>query len=535
MKRFFSSIRGKLMLITGAGTLMLLASALYGFWGADQNQQKYQALLAGEVDTERSLLTLNSEFSRLVLSWNKVLSGQGNPAQRQAQKTRYEHISSTIQKQLASLQQQHGGDDIGKTVRRLRMLQEQLHNAYRKGKINDDELIKLERDIISPAYDLLEKATTQISTQRTQLEEHAGSHAHDTIQTGLIAMALAIIFAFLQFNFSLQKFILKPSHELSEKLKRMAAHDFSIPIVRHSNDELGDIAESACTIREAMLEMVRELHTASTQLDTSVSQLTEVIEITRNGVEQQLRQTEQVAAAINEMTSSMQEVAEHAGIAADSANSADGAAQDGRRIVTDTIENIESMAQEMQSATGTISGLEQESEKIGGVLDVIKDISEQTNLLALNAAIEAARAGEQGRGFAVVADEVRALATRTQKSTEEIEEMIERLQTGAAQAVAVMEKSRLHTQSSTEQSASAGTSLENITSSVTQITRMNAQIAEAATQQMHVVEEINRNIMSISEITELSSEGGKRIYEANTNLNGISERLRQLVTTFKID
>ena len=205
--------------------------------------------------------------------------------------------------------------------------------------------------------------------------------------------------------------------------------------------------------------IVDELNASSHQLDTAVSQLSEVIEITRSGVEQQLQETEQVAAAINEMTSTMQEVATHATIAAESAGNADSAANAGRRIVAHTIDDIETLAQELENAARTIHGLESESEKIGSVLDVIKGISEQTNLLALNAAIEAARAGEQGRGFAVVADEVRALATRTQQSTEEIEAMISRLQSGAQEAVKVMEQSRQHAQHSTEKSAEAGSSL----------------------------------------------------------------------------
>lgn len=535
MKRFFSTIRYKLLLITGTGTALLLASALYGLWGAYQNQQKYQALINGEIATERTLLSLRSDFSRLALALNNILLHFPDPDERQKYQQRYETLHSALQKQVKGLLETHPDDSIGNTLRHLGTLQEKLETAYRSGNFTLAEGKQVEREIIVPANKILDDGVAQLRQQVSQSGRYASTHASDTIKTALFAMAIAVLFAFIQFNFSLQKFILKPSQELSKKLKRMAAHDFSVPITRHSYDELGDIAESAGTIREAMLDMIRELHEASDQLDSSVSQLTEVIEITRNGVEKQLHQTEQVATAINEMTTSMQEVTSHAGMAVESANSADSAAQNGRRIVTHTIEDIESLALEMDSANEAITGLKEESEKIGSVLDVIKGISEQTNLLALNAAIEAARAGEQGRGFAVVADEVRALATRTQRSTEEIEEMIEKLQTGAAHAVEVMEKSRQHTQSSTEKSAEAGTSLEEIASVVNQITRMNAQIAEAAAQQLHVTEEINRNIINISEIAEYSSEGGKRIFEANTNLSAISEHLNRLVTTFKID
>ncbi len=525
MNRFLSSIRAKLLLITGTGTTLLLAAALYGMWGAYHSQQHYRELLDQAFSTERNILHVQNHFTQLAQLWIHADS-EGDLLTSQF---------STLKQQLANLSQKQHSESVSAAAQRLANILEKLETTYRSGNITGTKIEAVERELINPALDLLGKEVEKVSHLVSQLSIESSRHTRDTVITGLSAMGFAILFAFIQFNISLNRFILKPSRELVENLRRMAAHDFSVPIQLHTNDELGDIARSAETIREAMLGMIHELRSASERLDSSVSQLSEVIEITRNGVEKQLRQTEHVASAISAMTNSMQEVASHAGIAAESATNADGAAQDGRRIVTHTIEDIESLALEMDSATDAIAGLKEESERIGSVLDVIKGISEQTNLLALNAAIEAARAGEQGRGFAVVADEVRALATRTQKSTEEIEAMIERLQAGAAGAVKVMEKSRQHTQSSTEQSANAGTSLEHIAVAVTQITRMNAQIAEAAMEQQQVAEEINRNIINISEIAEHSSEGGKRIYEANSNLTGISEQLNGLVNTFKVD
>ncbi|MGM0593912.1 MAG: methyl-accepting chemotaxis protein [Pseudomonadota bacterium] len=541
MQRFFSSIRNKLMAITGTGTTLVLLSALYGFWGADQSLQRFQGLLETEVAAERATLHLLSDFKKQVQEWKNVLLRGSDPAQLEKYWGQFEHHERRIQQRAQQILGMLPEGEVRQRLQRFRDAHKAMGEEYRAGleafrrsgfdsTVGDRAVSGIDR---TPTR-MLDETAALIATQAEARTEHAVTYARSDLIAGLIFMAFAVAFAFITFLVYLQKQVLVPSRELSQKLQQMAARDFSGKIRRCTNDELGDIAESAETIRSAMQEIITELSHSSGDLNDSVTQLSEVIEITRRGVEQQLHETEQVATAINQMTTTMQEVAANAGIAADSANSAEDAAQQGRRIVSDTIEDIDTLAREMESAAKTIHGLEQESEQIGGVLDVIKGISEQTNLLALNAAIEAARAGEQGRGFAVVADEVRALAIRTQKSTEEIEAMIDRLQTGSRDAVTVMERSRQQANASTERSAEAGSSLEAITTAVSQITQMNAQIADASEQQRGVTEEINRNIMNISEIAEYSSEGSKRIDEANGSLEGVSKRLGSLVASFKI-
>jgi methyl-accepting chemotaxis protein len=215
-------------------------------------------------------------------------------------------------------------------------------------------------------------------------------------------------------------------------------------------------------------------------------------------------------------------------------NKADDEAVQGRGVVESTMKSIEGLSAEINSAASVIGELEKESENIGSVLDVIKGIAEQTNLLALNAAIEAARAGEQGRGFAVVADEVRNLASKTQQSTQEIETMIDRLQSGTGSAVQVMMDSQSRAEDSVNQAANAGISLEAITNAVSQIKDMNTHIAVAAEEQSSVAEEINRNIVNINDISIRTADGAGQTSVASAELARLAANLQSLVGQFKV-
>jgi len=236
---------------------------------------------------------------------------------------------------------------------------------------------------------------------------------------------------------------------------------------------------------------------------------------------------------MNQMNATVQEVARNAQHAASAAKEATDASDDGKKVVAKTIGVINTLASEVEGAAEVIQTLEQDSVDIGKVLDVIRGIAEQTNLLALNAAIEAARAGEQGRGFAVVADEVRTLASRTQTSTEEIDEMITRLQAGTNRAVKAMQVGTEQAQAGVDQAAEAGNSLESITQAIAQINDMNIQIANAAEEQSAVAEEINRNITNISDVADQAAGGARETTQASEQVAMLSEKLGGLVSQFK--
>ncbi|MGS0735162.1 methyl-accepting chemotaxis protein [Pseudomonas sp. GG8] len=236
---------------------------------------------------------------------------------------------------------------------------------------------------------------------------------------------------------------------------------------------------------------------------------------------------------MNEMTATVQEVSRNAEEASNAAAAADKEARAGEKVIGEAIDQIELLAVEVDNSNKAMNHLKEESEKIGGVLDVIKAVAQQTNLLALNAAIEAARAGEAGRGFAVVADEVRSLAQRTQKSTEEIEGLITSLQSGTQEVSTVMESSRVLTDSSVELTRRAVTSLESITRTVSTIQSMNQQIAAAAEQQSAVAEEINRSVLNVRDISEQTAGASEETAASSVELARLGNELQVMVSHFR--
>jgi methyl-accepting chemotaxis protein len=283
-----------------------------------------------------------------------------------------------------------------------------------------------------------------------------------------------------------------------------------------------------------MNALVSQVISAAGQVGSSAEQTAATMSQSNAGIQQQNSEIDQVATAIEEMSATVQEVARNAAAAAEAADRANSASGNGNRVVSDVGNSIQSLSNEVNQATAIIRELESESDNIGTVLDVIRGIAEQTNLLALNAAIEAARAGEQGRGFAVVADEVRTLASRTQQSTEEIHGMIDRLQQGARNAVNAMQSGQEKSEDSVRKSAEAHAALQSIETAVGEINDMNAQIASAAEEQSAVAEEINRNVVAIRDISSHTTAGLQQTVGSSQALLQVARQLQSLVNEFKV-
>lgn len=310
--------------------------------------------------------------------------------------------------------------------------------------------------------------------------------------------------------------------------------DLTLRLNVSGTDEIGQLAESFNGFISKMQELIREVTSSTSQLSAAAEEMSMITDETRTGVQRQQSETALVATAVNEMSSTVHEVANSAETAASAASQADSQSEQGKQVVSSTVSSIRTLASEVETAATVISLLEKDSESIGSVLEVIRGIAEQTNLLALNAAIEAARAGEQGRGFAVVADEVRSLASRTQESTQEIQEMIERLQKGSRDAVKAMQSGQDQAQQTVEQALQAETSLGEISTAVAQINEMNAHIAEASRQQGEVVEEINKNIVNITQVADASANGADQLSTASQEMANLAVNLESQVSHFKI-
>ncbi len=299
--------------------------------------------------------------------------------------------------------------------------------------------------------------------------------------------------------------------------------------------KVGDaLAKGTNTMLEKFAVTLKEFSEATNSISASTHTVSSLVNESSQNMRTQRIETDQVATAITELSASAEEVSRNAQLGADATKVADEEAQNGAKIVNEAVDTIQELAGSLSNASNVIHGLEEDSESIGSVLAVIQGIAEQTNLLALNAAIEAARAGEQGRGFAVVADEVRTLASRTQVATEEIKTIIEQLQARSKEAVAVMAKGCDNANSGVEKATAAGKALNDIASKVADIDDMNALIATAAKEQCSVAEEVNQSVIRISQLTEQTTEGSSQASQASQELELQASRLKELASHFKV-
>jgi methyl-accepting chemotaxis protein len=336
------------------------------------------------------------------------------------------------------------------------------------------------------------------------------------------------------FNFwLLNKMLLQRLKRIGEVANAISNNDVSHKCSLESNDFIGDMANSFNLMSQNLRTMINRIADVSNELGSASADMISETQTAQSGIVQQKQDTQNVAIAMQSMNDTVLEMSQHTQAALDSVNEANTATAKGTQVVNSAVSSIGELAEQVKNAAVVIKRLEKDSETIGNVLDVIKDIAEQTNLLALNAAIEAARAGEHGRGFAVVADEVRILASRTLDSAKERDLTIATLQTASIEAVEVMNRGSKKANESVEQASDAGRSLLAIESAVSHINKMNTEIATASGRQREQAETVNRDIEQISAVAENVASGAAKTYASSTQVGHLSAQLGKLIGQFK--
>jgi methyl-accepting chemotaxis protein len=491
---------------------------------------------------------LFSNFMQLRQNWMSMLTAlrafYANPTKQGIEQinvyiNQQTKIIDKLKKQssLFTFEQEEGIDNItNKSAASYKVLK-QIFSIYNNNNWRNDQI--LIREQIAPLTNKIEVAIEEIVNEQIGDVRKASEELLTKIsntQSLILALLIISIIIGLFVATSNSRQINTLVTEISQSLQSMSEGDFTIQLDDNRvgvGSEINHISKLINNFANKLGALVNQMQTAITDLQGASDEMSTLTVETSNNIMQQHRETEMVATAVEEMSATAHEVAQNAASAAESAGQVNEEAQNGAAISNEARSGMNVLITDLNNASSVIQNLQSESENISVVLDVIRSISEQTNLLALNAAIEAARAGEQGRGFAVVADEVRTLASRTQESTDQIKELIDKLQSGSTSAVDVMKTAIEKVNTNNDQVARVAGSLSGIACEIGNINSMIDQMAAASEEQSATSTEISRNVVSISQLAEQSAQGSERINSADEKLSSVSTKLDSLVSNFK--
>ncbi|AVJ20623.1 HAMP domain-containing protein [Pseudomonas sp. PA-1-2A] len=439
------------------------------------------------------------------------------------------------EKLITSTEERNAYNEYVRLLGQYRQIEERMKSLSRANQVNElrsllnTELLDNSEQVNAVLTRLLDINNDDANATNQRAKDQYDMAFDLVVGLLVIATALTLLFAWL-----LTRSITLPIAQALEAAEEVAEGNLTRPITVDGNDEAGRLLAAMAKMQHKLRDTLQRIAGSATQLASAAEELNAVTEESARGLTQQNNEIEQAATAVNEMTSAVEEVARNAVSTSEASRNATTSAGDGRDLVQETVSAIERMSTDVQATASLIGDLANESRDIGKVLDVIRGLADQTNLLALNAAIEAARAGEAGRGFAVVADEVRALAHRTQQSTSEIERMIGSIQTGTEHAVDSMRNSTERAESTLNIARGAGLSLDTINTAIVEINERNLVIASAAEEQAQVAREVDRNLVNIRDLSVQSATGASQTSAASGELSRLAVDLNGMVGRFRL-
>ncbi|BDX07856.1 methyl-accepting chemotaxis protein [Planctobacterium marinum] len=532
----FKNLRTKILSLLGIGILSVGVIAFIISAMLSGKIEQYDQLITQEVSAMTMADSINLNFKRQVQEWKNVLLRGHKTSDREKYWQRVLDRHEQVQQDAGAFLKLQLDEQYLEQMRRFRNIHQQLKPKYETGyqafiqsdfshKAGDDAVRGIDREPTK----LLEQLSESLHSKGMEESEQLSTRANATTFWGTFIILLAIILSMAGSVLFMNSKIIQPTTALIGHLRKVSKGNFNEELSFYRDDEIGQMSKAIELLRRSLNNICNEMAEVQNDLDHVSSSLRDSAKAIDLGAKDQNRGTDKVSTSMQSMTDMARRITDSANDASVAASQADDFASQSIKVMQETIDTITHSSGQINDTAEVINKLDEDARNVGTVLDVIKSIAEQTNLLALNAAIEAARAGEQGRGFAVVADEVRTLAAKTQQSTEEIQDIIANVQTGAKNAVAAIQLGEQNSQVSVDKVLEADSNLKSVTGSIKEINELNKQIADAIAEQSHVAMEIEKNILGLAEIAAVNEQHAKSCNDDNVVLTEVKNRMAALI------